>query len=267
MVFPFRLLGVPVLLYHGLSGSSVHGNDSRDKKYILPASHLQAHLAHIKDLGYRVVLLNEFWPEPRRRNDQVKHVVVTFDDGLVSDYQEAYPILTEAGVQANFFVNTATIGTRGFLTWQQIAEMQRAGMSFQSHGHDHVVLIRLSTGALEQQLSKSKQLLEDRVGRPVDFLAVPYGFVNRRIKEIAGQVGYRAVCTSRNWPARSAAETVSRVAIYGHTPPDEFRDLLAGAVLPYAVRAARTALLQPPKRVLLRLRPESLGVRVLQEPV
>ena len=70
----------------------------------------------------------------------------------------------EAGKQADFFISTATVGQRGFLNWQQITDMHRAGMSFHSHSHNHVNLARLPVCVLEQQLRKSKQLLEDRLG-------------------------------------------------------------------------------------------------------
>ena len=63
--------------------------------------------------------------------EQVQTLLKTFDDGRATDYEVAFPLLLAAGVRAEFFVNTATIERAGHLTWSQIMEMHRAGMSFQ----------------------------------------------------------------------------------------------------------------------------------------
>jgi len=260
-----RLGGVPVFVYHGLTSSAETEMPLRERKYWVSMSKFQGHLNEIQAEGYRVTLLRELWNPTDTLNSEKPVVVLTFDDGRTSDYQVAYPLLLEAGVRADFFVNTATISKPGFLNWQHIAEMQRAGMSFQSHGHDHVDLSRLPLHALEWQLGNSKHLLEDRLGCAVDFLAVPYGLLDRRVVEVALQVGYRAVCTSWSWPARPGVRTVNRIAVYRHTTLREFQRLLLGSPVCYAARTARTVFLYLPKHLLLRFWPNRLGVRILEE--
>jgi peptidoglycan/xylan/chitin deacetylase (PgdA/CDA1 family) len=204
------------------------------------------------------------WAGLAGRENGGPSVVLTFDDGRASDFEVAFPLLLEAGTRAEFFVNTAAIGRPGFLSWRQMAEMQARGMSFQSHGHDHVDLTPLPRRVVEWQLDESKRRLEDRLGSPVEFLAAPYGRLSRRVVEVAGQVGYRAVCTSRSWPARPGARLVDRIAIYRHTTPGEFSRLLGGHAIPYVIRAARATLLFAPKRLLLRRAPGRLGVQTFE---
>lgn len=260
-----RLAGIPVLLYHGLSETPPAGISARERKYHVPASRFRAHLEQFREENYSVSLLRNFWNGTQATGSQTASLVVTFDDGLASDYAVAFPALASAGFAGEFFLNTAQIGKPGFLSWPEIKEMHQAGMSIQSHAHDHVDLTRLSEAALARQLEVSKRLLEDHLGAGVEFLAVPYGQVNGRVFQAAERASYRAVCTSVQWPARPGTKTISRAAVYAHTTPAQLRKLLAGDWLIYSARRVRSAMLSVPKRILLRTYPNRLGVRVLEE--
>jgi peptidoglycan/xylan/chitin deacetylase (PgdA/CDA1 family) len=253
--------GVPIFMYHVLTGASEPPRADGGGKYRLSAAVFGEHLALIERHGFRSALLGRLWA---RQDSTQGHpgVGLTFDDGDVSNYTLAYPALVEAGACADFFVNTATVGRPGFLSWPQIAEMQRAGLSFQSHSHDHVVLVGLPAPALERQLRDSKHLLEDRLGAPVDFLAAPYGLLNRAVVRAACEAGYRAVGTSWNWPARPGARTMSRIAVYQTTTATDFSHLLHGRPAILVRRMTRALLAHIPKRVMLRVRPSWLGVQV-----
>jgi peptidoglycan/xylan/chitin deacetylase (PgdA/CDA1 family) len=116
-------------------------------------------------------------------------------------------------------------------------------------------LTRLPPSALQKQLSCSKQILEDQLGKPVDFLSVPYGELNGRVLEAARDLGYRAVCSSWSWTARLGAPVVSRVVMRARTTVGDFRRFLTGSPVPYVARATRGCLMYFPKRLLLRFRP------------
>lgn len=253
--------GVPIFMYHVLTDTSGPVGPGGGGKYHLSAAAFREHLSLIKRHGFEAALVGRLWAR-QDPSDGYRGVGLTFDDGDVSSYTVAYPTLVEAGARADFFVNTATVGRPGFLSWPQIAEMQRAGLSFQSHSHDHVVLVGLSAAALDRQLRRSKQLLEDRLGAPVDFLAAPYGLLNGAVVRAAREAGYRAVGTSWNWPARPGAGTMSRIAVYQTTTAGEFTDLLQGRTSILARRMGRDLLAHVPKRVMLRVRPGWLGVEV-----
>jgi peptidoglycan/xylan/chitin deacetylase (PgdA/CDA1 family) len=262
---PLRLGGTPVFLYHGMTDRPNRRLPRGDRKYWVSAADFRKHLSCIRNKGFRVASLHDVWSPPEAVNQRNFCAVLTFDDGRWSDYDIAFPRLLHAGVRADFFLNTANIDKRGFLSWQQVAEMQSAGMSFQSHSHNHVDLSRLPARELELQLKGSKQILEDRLGRSVDFLAAPYGLLNHRVVERAIQVGYRSVCSSFSWPARREAQAVTRVAVYAHTSLAEFQRLLLGNPIPYAIRTARSALWQLPKRLWLIFRQPRFGVTVVEE--
>lgn len=246
----FALAGTPVLMYHALTtGAGAAGDVVYDARYGVAADAFTRHLDAIAASRRRVIDLAAFG-----RGGAARAAVITFDDGLVSDHGLAFPRLLEAGVSATFFVNSATVNRPGYLTWAHMREMQGRGMSFQSHGHDHVYLSRLGADALDGQLRHSKQCIEDGIGAPVEFLAVPFGDYSARVIDRARAAGYRAVCTSLAWPARTGARTISRIAIAADTSLGEVDAILAGEPGPFLRRGVRAMLVYGPKQARLALR-------------
>jgi peptidoglycan/xylan/chitin deacetylase (PgdA/CDA1 family) len=240
-----RLPGAPVLLYHAVE-------DGPGDRYTVPRAALAAHLDRILAGGYDVVSLSDLHG---RRLGSPRAVVVTFDDGRASDHAQAFPLLEERGLAAEFFVNPATVGGPGFVTWAQLREMAAGGQSIQSHAYDHRPLTLLGARELRRQVGDSRRAIEDGVGRPVRFLAVPYGDVNPRVVDAALECGYRAVCTSWPWPARGGGRTVNRIAVHAGASAETVARMIARHPWPYLARAARAAALLPAKHALRRLRP------------
>src|SRR5260370_22471784 len=143
--------GVPVLLYHRLSKSRTRTLDSRKARYEIPFSDFRSHLERIRQGGYRILSVPEVRDESLR-SSKGPAVGITFDDGFASDYEEAFPALLAEGARADFFVNTANVGTSEYLNWSQIREMHRGGMGIHSHGHSHAALSLLSVDSLRREL-------------------------------------------------------------------------------------------------------------------
>ncbi len=254
---------VPVLIYHGLT-SGAEAVDVRLDKYWVRDEMFRTQLGLLWSGGHRSALLGDLWNGATASARARSSVVLTFDDGRASDYESVFPLLLEAGARAEFFVNTATVGQPGHLDWGRMREMQRAGMSFQSHGHHHVAMLGLAERQIEWQLVTSKARLEDGLGVRVDFVAAPYGLASRRIVDVALRVGYRGVCTSRHWPARPGAAVINRAAIHRGTTPRHFARLLRRERDAYLAELLRGVLTWAPKRLLLRT--GRLPVETMESP-
>lgn len=125
-----------------------------------------------------------------------RQVAITFDDGLLDNYTNAYPILKEFGLKAYFFILVAKAGTEGYMGWEQIKELSGAGMTIGSHGMTHRILTELDGKDLEYELKDSKKILEDNLGKAIDFLSIPRGFCNKKVIDKAKGAGYKRVFTS-----------------------------------------------------------------------
>jgi peptidoglycan/xylan/chitin deacetylase (PgdA/CDA1 family) len=253
------LQGVPVLQYDGLGATLPGDVDARLASHWIAPTALARQLVAIRGHGHRVVKLYDAWTRDETEPLGARtSVVLTFDDGRAADYEMAFPLLLAAGVRAEFFINTAKVGRRGYLTWPRIEEMHRAGMSFQSHSHDHVALPALSTRLLRSEIQTSKRLIEDFLGRGVDFLAAPHGLVDRRVVDAAQEAGYRAVCASRGWPARPGNAVVNRVTVLRDTTEAQFSAILARRPQAYLSAVARALVARVQQRAALKLRPPDL---------
>jgi peptidoglycan/xylan/chitin deacetylase (PgdA/CDA1 family) len=256
--------GLPVFLYHEIVDASEFTCRPANQKYAVTIGQFRDQLAQIKNGSYQVYSVRDI-VESADCIGRDRLAGITFDDGCSSDYEKAFPLLLEAGIRADFFLNTANIGKPGYLNWNQAREMQKSGMAFHSHGHSHVVLTTLDQMAVEGELGKSRKILEDKLGCPVDFLAAPYGLLNRRVIREAFRLGYRGVCNSRQWTARVGNRCINRVAVLRQTSPGEFHRLLRCHPVPYVFRSLRSAILYLPRQLLLRIQPARLGVQVLEK--
>jgi len=256
--------GVPVFLYHQIVDGCEFTCRPQTRKYAITSQQFRTQLAQIKNGCYRVHSVRKI-AESAHGIGKDRSAGITFDDGCSSDYENAFPLLLEAGLSADFFLNTANISKPGYLNWGQVREMQKSGMAFHSHGHSHVVLSNLDQRAVEGELGTSRKILEDKLGCTVDFFAAPYGLLNHGVIREAFRLGYRGVCNSRQWTAKAGNRCVNRVAILRETSPGEFHRLLRCHPMPYVIRSLRSSIFYLPRQLLLRIQPAQLGVQVLEK--
>jgi peptidoglycan/xylan/chitin deacetylase (PgdA/CDA1 family) len=249
----FSLTGTAVLNYHGLitNGDSFSRKSTR---FWISDNSFFEHLRRIVGSGCKVLLVEDLLHNPDQANG-APSTALTFDDGRASDYEIAFPMLVAAGLGATFFVNTATIDTAGHLTWLQLGEMRRAGMSVQSHSHDHTDLARLASTQLDYQLRRSKAEIEDHLGSEVRLLALPYGSRGANTLTAARRAGYRALCSSGGGLARSGSAVMDRVCIYSDTTAEQLSAILRKSPAFFGKRACRAALLGVPKHMAFSLFP------------
>jgi peptidoglycan/xylan/chitin deacetylase (PgdA/CDA1 family) len=107
-------------------------------------------------------------------------ITFRFDDARVSQYTEAFPILSSYGFVGTLYIPTQNPGWDGYLTWSQIQELGAAGWETGSHSVTHSDLTSLSTEDLISELEDSKTALENH-GLTVKTFASPYGLVNNQV--------------------------------------------------------------------------------------
>jgi peptidoglycan/xylan/chitin deacetylase (PgdA/CDA1 family) len=172
-----RRIRVPILMYHYVSEPPEDADEIRIALSITPSMFRQ-HMDFLFFQGYTPISLYHLHealltglPLPP------KPVILTFDDGHIDHYTNVFPVLREYGFTATFFIITATADHNhpDHLSWDQIAEMARAGMSMESHTRDHVDLRGRDYDFLVYQLLGAQESLEYYTGRTPHFFAYPAG--------------------------------------------------------------------------------------------
>jgi peptidoglycan/xylan/chitin deacetylase (PgdA/CDA1 family) len=132
-------------------------------------------------------------------------IVVTIDDGWRSTYTEVFPEMQHRKFPFTVFIYPKIIGqTAHALTWKQVKEMAAAGVDIQSHSWSHPFLTQRRHASLgekqyqawlEHELVDSKRILERETGKPVSYLAYPYGDYDHYLAAAVARAGYTAALT------------------------------------------------------------------------
>ncbi|MCX7894141.1 MAG: polysaccharide deacetylase family protein [Burkholderiales bacterium] len=223
---------VPVLMYHRIGAV---GN-AWEQKYCVAPERFREHVRAIARRGFRPCSLGAFtaWlggdaPLPE------KSILLTFDDGFLGVYEHAFPVLRDLGWPFTVFLVSGLLGqtdawtvesnpagrTYPLLGEREITEMQRAGVSFQSHTRTHPDLTGLDDAALEAELVGSKRDLEALLGAPVDCLAYPFGRLDDRVANAARAAGYCAAFSVQPGFNRPGTDPfrIRRLDVFGSDSP------------------------------------------------
>lgn len=228
-----------ILTYHSV-------DESASVLSVSPACFAE-HMAWLADAGISVLSLREAvsyrdttggWP-PRS-------VVLTFDDGYRSVYQQALPVLSRYGFHATVFLVTAHVdgrndwesppprfGSQPLLTWDEVAALAAAAVEIGSHTRAHSDLRRLSPRHIEEELRGSRRDIEQRVACAVDSFAYPYGHASEDAIAVVRRE-FRCACTTVL--RRATAEplhVLPRIDAYYLRSPQMLKRLVDGRLDPY----------------------------------
>jgi peptidoglycan/xylan/chitin deacetylase (PgdA/CDA1 family) len=170
----------PILNYHSVGGE-------RASEFDIAPAELARQLDWLSSAGYHTLTL----PEVVERRNTARGVALTFDDGSDDALRVVLPMLRQRGMRATFFVITGLVGTKGYLTWDGVRELEKAGMAIGSHTVNHARLPDLPEERAREELAASRRELERQLGHPVDLLAWPYNSLRASTVRLAEGVGYR----------------------------------------------------------------------------
>jgi peptidoglycan/xylan/chitin deacetylase (PgdA/CDA1 family) len=140
-----------------------------------------------------------------------RYVALTIDDAYEDFFTLGYPILRELRVPATLFVPTGSIG--GEISWgdmpqtrlrvmsaRQLRELDSELITIGSHSVDHRVLAGLGDASLDIEVRRSKEELEQLLGRAITLFAYPFGLLSTYTTDTIEAVrlaGYRAAVSAR----------------------------------------------------------------------
>lgn len=199
-----RRVWCPILMYHYIEEPPEDADRTRRDLTVSPLRFAE-HLDQLLEEGFTTVslrVLNSTLTENAELPE--KPVIITFDDGYVNAFDNAYPLLSERGMTGTFFLITGFVGSPGYLSWEQAVEMAAAGMEIGSHSVSHPDLTSLDDTTLRKELTDSMGAIEDRLGIHIAELCYPLGRTSRRVQSAAATAGYTSAVTTRDGTVHAA---------------------------------------------------------------
>ncbi len=182
---------LPILMYHHVRDLPSNASKEWRDLTVSPAV-FKEQMEYLYQEGYQPInfaQLAQLIDSDRGVDD--KHIIISFDDGWLNQYSNAFFVLQEYGFTATFFLVGKYINGLSFISQGQIEEMLESGMEIGSHTMSHPNLNQVSDAHLIYEVSGSKDFLEKMFGIEIVAFAYPYGAVSSRVTASAESAGYR----------------------------------------------------------------------------
>lgn len=184
-----------VLLYH-------HVSNTTPKSTSISPDAFEAQMDYLEKNQFKVVPLPEL-VEKLRKGESLpdKTVAISFDDSYASVYESAYPRLKKRGWPFTFFINTDSVSTsKLFVSWDQLREMAKNGVTIANHTSTHTHLPRKNAGEsqrdyrqrIQNDIENAQQKIKQEIGVAHMMLAYPFGEYDVDVQRIAKKLGYIA---------------------------------------------------------------------------
>lgn len=204
LVIETRKNRIPALLYHHFMSANdleCEKISRREPAYFCYDKAFDEQLGYLVREGYTTLSLEDFVAfQEGKKPLPAKPVIITFDDGFVSNYRYAFPLLKKHGLTATVFVTwepdcgnfKAYAGVDRPMNHAEIKEMSDYGISIESHSMTHPYLSELPEETIRWELAESRCRLEQLLGKPIRYIAIPSGAYNKTVKRLVKEAGYKA---------------------------------------------------------------------------
>lgn len=181
--------GVFILEYHRI-------NDQDDDEYTITTKEFKEQMEYLQEQGYKTISFMDF-VRAKKYGEKIpeKSVILTFDDGYEDNYTEVMPILAGYGMKGTVFIISNRVGVEGYLTWEQLKEMQTANIELGGHTANHLPLASLPPQKIDDELRLSKLLMEWNGLQTIYFFSYPNGSYNDTVIEDLRKNGYLTAVT------------------------------------------------------------------------
>lgn len=201
---------IPILMYHRVlpkhAPTSSHG-------IWVTTDQFEHQLISLRQRGFSGITFSDLMQVGRGEGKLPQRpVMLTFDDGYEDNYHHAFPLLQKYGFSAVIYAVTHPTRRKNFwdadqpqvnlLTRKQMQEMAQWGIEFGSHTLSHLWLPDAAEALIRRELTRSKEWLEGVLGMEVTSFAYPYGALNRRVKALVKEAGYRFAAAAESGPFR-----------------------------------------------------------------
>ena len=127
-----------------------------------------------------------------KNNKAQRKVLLTIDDGFLSFYENAWPILKDRKIPFILFVSTREVGAFNYMTWDQIREISKEDfVEIGNHSHTHEYLVDEKKDLIIADIKKSQSIFKNNLGKNSVFFSYPFGEYSLEFKSIIKSLGFK----------------------------------------------------------------------------
>jgi len=175
--------GIISIMYHRFEENKYPSTNIRLEDF-------RSHIQIIKESNFEFISHAEFKKYLNIKNSK-KKILLTIDDGFSSFYLNAWPILKKEKIPFIIFINTESIGSPGYMNWDQIKEISKFEfVHIGNHSHSHEYLADMSNEEIKKDLEISIKLFKEKLNHKTEFFAYPFGEYKNSFKKIVKDLGF-----------------------------------------------------------------------------
>lgn len=225
---PLAAIRVPILEYHDTAYIS-------KDPWAMSQTQFAEEMAFLAKNGFHPITLDQFHAAKfNHASLPSRPIIITFDDGYVSNFTNAYPVLQQYGFHATIFMVSGFIGRKGFLTADQLKTLENSGLvQIESHTVHHKNLSHLTQSQVMFELTHSRETLSQVLGRPVNYFCYPEGGYNWNVALDVQRAGYLLATTTTQGYANLAENPVRlrRIVVHEGVSLSQFAKLLGPSMV------------------------------------
>ena len=175
--------GIITLMYHRFDENKYPSTNIKNEIF-------KKHLEKINNLNIDFINFKNF-KKVIKNNIDKNYLLLTIDDAFLSFYVNAWPVLKRKNIPFLLFVSTREVGKYGYMTWEQIKEIESSGLGFiGNHSHSHDYLIDWDNDKIKADLKKSIEIFEKELGYSPEVFSYPFGEYSTNLKKIVSNLNF-----------------------------------------------------------------------------
>ena len=160
--------GVLSIMYHRFDENKYPSTNIRMEIFL-------KHIQLIKSLNYDFIHPDDFQNNFNIPKKQ-KKILITIDDAFQSFYEVAWPFLKKNKIPFILFVSTEPVGNKGYMTWDQIREIDNENFAIIGHhSHSHDYLINENDKDFINDIEIANKIFHKKIGYVPDLFSYPFG--------------------------------------------------------------------------------------------
>lgn len=189
---------VPILMYHYVSVPPEDADEYRTDLSVTPAQ-FRRQLQYLRDNGFTTVDFYDLsLAVTARKALPEKPIILSFDDGYLDNYQNAFPLLQEFGFSGTFFIVTEFVDQQhpAYMSWAMIEEMAAVGMRIENHSKTHADMTAQERDGLIWQIQGAQETLTAHLGYAPRFFCYPGGRYDEDTIAMLQELGFWGAVTT-----------------------------------------------------------------------